>query len=306
MKAERIHQFGGPEQLHLDEIPMPEPGRGELLVRVHAAGVNPVDWKIREGKYARPQLPSILGHDFSGVIAAVGPDVELFRVGEAVFGCTGQNSGSYAEYAIAPTTQVAEKPTALQHTQAAALPIAALTAWQALFDKADLQSGQRVLIHAAAGGVGGFAVQFAKWKGAFVLGTASASHRQYVRDLGADEVIDYSSTPFEEVAHDLDIVLDPIGGDTQERSWRVLKPGGILVSLVQDPDQRAAAQRGARAVLLVCDHTRGDELTRIGDLVAGGRIKVYIEKVLPLAEASRAHQLSQSGHMAGKIVLKVR
>ena len=170
MKAERIHSFGGPDVLHLEEVELPQPGPHEVLVRVHAAGVNPADWKMREGKYGNPTLPSILGWDFSGVIEAIGPSVELFRVGEEVFGCASEKSGSYAEYALAPTNQVAEKPQALDHIQAAALPIAALTAWQALFDKANLQPGQRVLIHAAAGGVGSFAVQFAKWKGAYVDG----------------------------------------------------------------------------------------------------------------------------------------
>jgi NADPH:quinone reductase-like Zn-dependent oxidoreductase len=306
MKAERIHSFGGPEVLHLEEVPTPEPGAGEVLVRVHAAGVNPVDWKIREGKYARPDLPSVLGKDFSGVIEALGPDVELFRAGEAVFGCAAQQSGSYAEYALAPATQMVEQPAGLDHTQAAALPIAALTAWQALFDKANLQPGQRVLIHAAAGGVGSFAVQLAKWKGAYVVGTASGAHREYVRELGADDVIDYHNRRFEQAARDMDIVLDAIGGETQGRSWQTLKPGGSLVSLLQKPDQAEAKRRGARGMLLMSDHTRTDELARIGDLVAGGRIKVYIEKVLPLEQAGQAHQLSQSGHMAGKIVLRVR
>ncbi len=306
MKAERIHAFGGPDVLHLEEVPTPEPAAGELLVRVHAAGVNPVDWKIRQGKYAPPQLPSILGKDFSGVIAALGPDVELFRVGEAVFGCASQNSGSYAEYAIAPAAQVVEKPSSLEHVQAAALPIAALTAWQALFDKGDLQPGQRVLIHAAAGGVGGFAVQLAKWKGAYVIGTASVAHREYVRELGADEVIDYHHNRFDEGLRDIDLVLDAVGGETQARSWNVLRRGGVLVSLVQPPAQALAADHNARGVLLHADSARTEQLARIGDLVAGGRLKVYIEKVLPLKDAALAHQLSQTGHMAGKIVLRVR
>ncbi len=306
MKAERIHSFGGPDVLQLEEVELPRPGSHELLVRVHAAGVNPADWKMREGSYGNPPLPSILGWDFSGVIEALGPDVELFRVGEEVFGCASEKSGSYAEYALAPTAQVAEKPLGLDHIQAAALPIAALTAWQALFDKADLQPGQRVLIHAAAGGVGTFAVQFAKWKGAYVLGTASAEHAGLVRQLGADEVIDYHATRFEEVVRDVDMVLDAIGGETQERSWKVLKRGGILVSLLQPPAEQAAAAHGARGVLLSSDLARRYELTQIADLVASGRVKAIIAKVLPLDQVAEAHRLSQTGHIAGKIVLQVQ
>jgi NADPH:quinone reductase-like Zn-dependent oxidoreductase len=305
MRAERIHAFGGPDVLRLEEVQTPQPGPGELLVRVHAAGVNPADWKMREGKYGHPQLPSILGRDFSGVIESLGPDVKMFRVGESVFGCAAEKSGSYAEFAIAPVSQVAEKPDGLDHVQAAALPIAALTAWQALFDRAQLQAGQRILIHAAAGGVGTFAVQLAKWKGAYVIGTASAQHLNFVHRLGADEVIDYQASRFEEVAGPVDVVLDAIAGDTQERSWRVLKPGGILVSLLQPPSEQAAAAAGARGALLRFDSSRSDELARIGDLVAAGRIKVIIEKVLPLSEAAKAHQLSQAGHAVGKIVLRV-
>jgi len=305
MKAERIHSFGGPDVLHLEEVELPRPGAHELLVRVHAAGVNPADWKMREGKYGNPPLPSILGRDFSGVIEALGPSVELFRVGEEVFGCASEKSGSYAEYALAPTNQVAEKPQALDHIQAAALPIAALTAWQALFDKANLKPGQRVLIHAAAGGVGLFAVQFAKWKGAYVIGTASADHAALVQALGADEVIDYHATRFEEIVHDIDVVLDPVGGQTQERSWQVLRPDGILVSLVQAPSQQAATARGVRGILMRFDPAGRQELSRIADLVASGRVKPVIAKVLPLSEAAQAHALSQTGHIAGKLVLRV-
>lgn len=305
MRAERIHEFGGPDVLRLEEIEQPRPGARQVLVRVHAAGVNPVDWKLREGKLGHPPLPSTLGLDFSGVIEALGPDVETFRVGEEVFGCASEQSGSYAEFALAPTAQMAEKPPGLNHVQAAALPIAGLTAWQALFEKANLQPGQRVLIHAAAGGVGTFAVQFAKWKGAYVLGTASAEHAALVRELGADEVIDYHATRFEEVARDVDVVLDSIGGETQERSWKTLKRGGKLVSLLQPPSEQAAAARGAQGVLLRFDPARRQELTQIADLVAKGRIKVVMAKVFPLAEAAEAHRLSQTGHIAGKIVLRV-
>jgi NADPH:quinone reductase-like Zn-dependent oxidoreductase len=305
MKAERIHSFGGPEVLRLEELPQPEPGRGELRVRVHAAGVNPVDWKIRQGYLGQFPLPSIMGIDFSGVVEALGPDVETFRVGEAAFGSVADESGSYAEYAIAHVSSVAEKPPDLDHLQAAALPTAGLTAWQALFDKANLQTGQRVLIHAAAGGVGGFAVQFAKWKGAYVFGTASNHHVDYLRSLGADQVIDYRATRFEEAVKDVDMVFDTVGGDTQKRSWQVLKPGGILVSIVQPPPADAASARNVRGVFLRCDHARGDQLTRIAELVLAGKVKVDVQTILPLEQARQAQELSQKGHTQGKIVLRV-
>jgi len=219
-----------------------------------------------------------------------------------VFGVVSEEGGSYAEFAVAPESRVAKKPDSLDHVQAAALPIASLTAWQALFDTAQFQTGQKVLIHAAAGGVGSFAVQFARWKGAHVFGTASAQSASFVRGLGANEVIDYRSTKFEEVVHDVDVVLDTIGGETQERSWKVLKRGGILVSIVQPPSQEKAAAHGARGVFMI-SKARGDQLARIADLVGSGQVKVTVEKVLPLREARQAQELSQSGHAHGKIVL---
>jgi NADPH:quinone reductase-like Zn-dependent oxidoreductase len=302
MKTVRIHSFGGPDVLRFEDVPMPEPGTNEMLVRVHAAGVNPVDWKIREGLLGQGPLPQIMGSDFSGVVEALGPDVRDYRIGEAVFGVVAEESGSYAEFATAPESRVTRKPDALDHVQAAALPIASLTAWQALFDTAQLQAGQKVVIHAAAGGVGGFAVQFARWKGAHVIGTASAQSASFVRELGADEIIDYRSTKFDEVVHDVDVVLDTIGGDTLERSWKVLKRGGILVSLVGPPSQEKAAEQGVRGVFLI-SKPRGDQLARIADLVVSGRVKVIVEKVLPLREARQGQELSQSGHAHGKIVL---
>ena len=305
MKAERIHTFGGPEVLSLEEVPKPQPKDNELLIRVQAAGVNPVDWKIREGFISNMSLPSILGEDFSGVVEAVGPEVKNFRRGDLVFGEVADNSGSYAEYAIAPASQVAKKPAALDFLQAAALPVASLTAWQALFDVANLESGQKVLIHAAAGGVGGFAVQFAKLKGAHVIGTASAENADYVRQLGADEAIDYHAVKFEDFVRDADVVLDTIGGETQNRSWTILKRGGILVSVVEPPAQEKAAAHGVRGVFMRSDHSRSDELALIADLVANGQVKVTVAKVLPLPEAPQAQQLSQSGHMRGKIVLSI-
>jgi NADPH:quinone reductase-like Zn-dependent oxidoreductase len=305
MKAVQIHKFGGPEVLQFEDVPRPEPGAHEVLIRVHAAGVNPVDWKIREGRMGKIPLPSIMGVELSGEVEALGPDVTEFRVGEAVFGSVTDASGSYAEYALAPVSQIVEKPVGLDHVQASAIPVASMTAWQALFDMAKLRLGQKVLIHAAAGGVGNFAVQFAKWKGAYVIGTASGANAELVRGLGAHEFIDYRTTKFEDIVHDADVVFDTIGGETQERSWKVLKRGGVLISIVQPPSEKTASAHGARGIFLRQDATRTEELKQIADLVASGQIKVNVETILPLREARKAQELSQSGHAHGKIVLAV-
>jgi NADPH:quinone reductase-like Zn-dependent oxidoreductase len=305
MKAIQIHSFGGPEVLKLDEIPRPEPGPQQVLVRVHAAGVNPVDWKIREGKLGQIPLPSIMGNDFSGEIEALGPDVTEFRVGESVFGSVADESGSYAEYALAPVSHIVEKPAGIDYIQAAAIPVPAMTAWQAMFDEAKLRAGQKILIHAAAGGVGNFAVQFARWKGAYVIGTASGPNADLVRKLGAHEFIDYRTTRFEDVVHDADVIFDTIGGETQERSWNALRRGGVLVSIVQPPSAETATSRGARGIFMREDASRNEELIQIAKLVASGQIKINVETVLPLTEARKAQELSQTGHAHGKIVLAV-
>ena len=298
MKAVCIHTFGGPDVLQFEEIDRPEPAAGELLIRVHAAGVNPVDWKIREGYMGKLPLPTVMGRDFSGTVESLGSNVRDFRVGDEVFGEAASGSGTYAEYTIAESSQVARRPTVLNPISAASLPVAALTAWQALFDTAGLQAGQKVLIDGAAGGVGSLAVQFAKHKGAHVIGTASGQQAGFVRGLGADEVIDYQATQFDDIVHDVDVVFDTIGGDTQERSWQVLRRGGILVSIVQPPPPEKAAAQGVRGVFMR-QNPRGDQLAQIADLVASGKVKVHVEKVLPLSEARKAQELSQSGHARG-------
>jgi len=305
MKVVQIHSFGGPEVLQFEDTPRPEPAARQVLVRVHAAGVNPVDWKIREGKLGQIPFPSIMGSDFSGEVEALGPNVEEFRVGEQVFGSVADASGSYAQYALAPVSHIVEKPKQIDHVTAAAMPVPAMTAWQALFDEAKLEPGQKVLIHAASGAVGNFAVQFAKWKGAYVIGTASGSNADLVRNAGADEFIDYHKTRFEEAVRDVDVVFDTVGGETQERSWKVLKKGGMLVSIVQPPSEQSAKAHNVRGVFMREDATRTEELMQISKLITNGQIKVNVQTILPLSEARKAQDLSQSGHARGKIVLKV-
>jgi NADPH:quinone reductase-like Zn-dependent oxidoreductase len=305
MNAVVIHNFGGPNAMRFELVQRPEPGPGQVLVHVRAAGINPVDWKIREGWLGEMPLPQILGNDISGVVEGRGPGVNEFREGDAVFGTVADSSGAFAEYAISEVAQLAKRPEGLDDIHAAALPTASLTAWQALFDKAELRTGERLLVHAAAGGVGSFAVQFGKWKDAYVIGTASVQNEPYLRELGVDEFIDYHEVRFEDLVKDIDVVLDTIGGETQKRSWGVLRPGGILVSIVQPPSEEEATAHKVRGVFLRSDHNRGDQLAKIAKLVVSGQIKVHVETVLPLHEARKALEMSQSGHARGKIVLKV-
>ena len=309
MKAVRIHKYGGPEVLQSEDLPRPQVSAAtEVLIRVHAAGVNPVDSAIRRGlvKEIFPvSLPWIPGSDVSGVIEEVGPDVTRFKKGDEVFALLNPaKGGAYAEYVVVSESELALKPKLLHHMRAAAVPVAAVTAWNALFETAQLQSGQRVLIHGGAGGVGHFAVQLAKRKGAHVIATASAKNHELVYELGADEVIDYQAQKFEDVARKIDIVLDSIGGDTQERSWKVLKKGGVLVSIVQPPLGEKARSVGARGAM-VQSRPDGAKLAEIAKIIDSGQLAPVINRILPLSEARRAQELSQSGHMHGKIVLRV-
>jgi NADPH:quinone reductase-like Zn-dependent oxidoreductase len=309
MKAVRIHKYGGPEVLQYEEAPRPKPAAGEVLIRVHAAGVNPIDWLVREGpvKDVFPHsFPFVPGWDVSGVVDEVGAGVTQFKPADEVYSVPDLlRDGAYAEYIAVRESEVALKPKSLHHVHAAAVPLAALTAWQTLCDTAKLEPGQRVLVHAAAGGVGHFAVQLAKWKGAHVIATASTKNHELLRELGADETIDYTSQRFEEVARNVDVVLDPIGGDTQERSWQVLKKGGALLSIVQPPSAEKAKELGVRAAF-VASHPNGAELAKIAELIDSGDLKPIVNRILPLPEARRAHELSQSGHTHGKIVLRVK
>jgi len=307
MKAIRIHQYGGPEVLAHVELQRPTPGPSEVLIKVHAASVNPFDWKARAGymkEFFSLAFPATLGSDVSGTVEEVGPGAARFKRGDEVYASLGREGGGYAEYAVAKEAIVAEKPSTLDYVQAAAVPAVGLTAWQTLFEVAQLRAGQKVLIHAAAGGVGNFAVQFAKAKGAYVIGTASSKNQAFLGELGVDKAVDYKKTRFEDVVHDADVVLDTIGGDTQERSFKALKKGGILVSIVQPPSQELAAKHGVRA-LFYGSHPSSSDLTEIARLIDSGNVKTVVETVLPLAEARRAHELSESGHGRGKIVLKV-
>jgi NADPH:quinone reductase-like Zn-dependent oxidoreductase/predicted SnoaL-like aldol condensation-catalyzing enzyme len=313
MRAISQDAYGTPDVLHETQLPKPAPGVSEILVAVHAAGVNPTDWGNRAQSRTVARLPLVLGWDVSGVVEAVGLGVTLFKPGDEVFGMLPYPGGvgAHAEYVTAPARVFTHKPAGIDHVQAGALPLAALTAYQALVDTADVRAGQRVLIHAAAGGVGHLAVQIAKSRGAYVIGTASAAKHDFLRSLGADEVIDYHSADFAEVLSDVDVVLDPISFDSasRARSVAVLRPGGTLVSIIPvpvDPAELAAiAERGIRyeSLLVEADHAG---MQAIAALVETGELRAHIEATFPLAEAAKAHALGETGRTTGKIVLTVR
>lgn len=303
IQAVDIHSFGGREVVRLEDVAFPEPSPAEVLVRVHAAGVNPCDWMVREGRFGPLPMPRILGCDFSGVVETVGTEVTDFFAGQSVFGHSGFG-GAFAELIAAPVGGLSPKPSSVSYEEAAATPLCALTAWQALFEFGDIQSGQKILIHGAAGGVGMFAVQLALRQGAFVIATASSRNLAFLRDLGANQIIDHTATRFEDVVKNVDVVLDLVGGETQDRSWKVLKTGGRLVSTVLAPSQERALLCGVRAKRMQTQ-MRADELTLLGDLVGNGEIKVMVEKVLPLSRAAEALEMSKRGHVRGKIVLTV-
>lgn len=308
MKAIRIHQFGGPEVLCYEDAPCPVAGAGEVLIRVHAAGVNPVDWKIREGRLQgriSHHLPLTPGWDVAGVIEQLGAAVPQCKVGDAVYARPDMaRDGAYAEYIVVRASEIALKPKSLDFIHAAAVPLSALTAWQSLFDAGKLEQGQRILIHAGAGGVGHYAVQLAHWKGAHVITTASARNADFVRALGADEVIDYTRTPFEQTVRDVDMVFDTVGGEVQQRSWQTLKKGGILVSILALTVPEEAQQQGWRSAYVFVQPNAA-QLTRMAELIDAGKVEPVVENVFPLHEAAKAHAAVQSGHTRGKIVLRV-
>jgi NADPH:quinone reductase-like Zn-dependent oxidoreductase len=307
MLAVRIETFGGPEMLRLQELPVPAPGEGEMLVRVRAASVNPVDYKIRLGKYPpvrEDRLPYVLGRDLAGEVAFCGPGVAEFHKGDALYAVIGIERGAYAEYVIVKPGEAARKPETLDHVAAAAVPLAGLTAWQGLFRHGGVTPGQRVLIHGGAGGVGHFAVQFAKAKGAFVATTVSERHLAFARALGADQVIDYKKQRFEDEVSDIDVVFDLIAGETQDRSWRVLKPGGILVSTLTAPSPEKARAHNARGMRYTVEES-GAELAEIAALIDAGKVRPTVSRTFPLREAKAAQQTVEEGHTQGKVVLIV-
>jgi NADPH:quinone reductase-like Zn-dependent oxidoreductase len=303
IKAVRIHSFGGPESLFFEDVLPPAPALGEVLVRVHAAGVNPFDWQMREGLFGPLPMPRTLGCDFSGVVEALGPGVTDFFLGQSVFGHS-DSGGAFAELMVAPVASLAPRPPSVEDIQAAATPLCGLAAWQALFNMADIRPGQKILIHGGAGGVGTFAVQLALRQGAWVIATASSRNLSLLRQLGAQQVIDHTTTRFEDAVKSVDLVLDLVGGQTQDRSWKVIKTGGRLISTVSQPSQAKALLCGVRGQKLQV-RTSADDLTMLGDLIANGEIKVVVEKVLPIFRAPEALEMNRCGHARGKIVLTI-
>jgi NADPH:quinone reductase-like Zn-dependent oxidoreductase len=309
MRVITQNALGGPEVLEVAEVERPAPRANEILIRVHAAGLNPTDWKHRATGGFLGEPPFTLGWDVSGVVEAVGVGVARLAPGDEVFGMLSYpwGHGSHAEYVAAPARAFVHKPAGIDHVQAGALPLVSLTAWQALVENAQVQPGQRVLIHAAAGGVGHVAVQIAKARGAYVIGTASAAKHDFLRELGVDEAIDYRETDFSEAVKDVDVVLDMLGGETALKSLRVLRPGGIVVSIVPmgKPDFYEEAERlGVRAVRMLVDADRAD-MESIAELVEAGKLRATIAGTFPLADAAEAHALGATGRTAGKLVLTV-
>jgi len=305
MKAIRIHEFGGPEVMKYEDVPMPQPGPGEIRIKIIAAGVNPMDWKVRRGLVGSLPLPMIMGLDVAGTVDMLGQGEVTFQPGDEVFAKVPIGKGGYAEYTVARSTETARKPKSVGFIESAAIPTAGLAAWQSIFDLAGLEKGQSVLIHGAAGGVGTFAVQFAKWKGAYVIGTASEKNAEFLKNIGADEVIDYKNQRFEDLVSNMDVVLDTVGGDTFERSWGVLKPGGFLVTTVASIPEGEPEKRGVRAKR-VMTQSDGKELAQIAEIIDEQKIKPIVTTVLPLTDARKAHEVSESRHARGKIVLRVR
>lgn len=308
MKAIRIHEYGDRSVLRYEDAPIPTLADDDVLVRIVASSINPVDWKVRRGYLASMinyPMPLILGWDFSGVIERVGVAVKQFEPGDEVFARPDiTRNGTYAEYIAVSASEIARKPRFVSHVQAACLPLAGITAWEVLFTAGQVEAGQTVLIHAAAGGVGSLAVQLAHWKGARVIATCSAANRDLVASLGADEIIDYRTTAFQDVARDVDMVFDTQGGAVQEASWSVLRPGGILVSCSTPPDKAKAAALGLRQAFVFIQPNAAI-LDQLAALVEGGQLRTIIGAEFALADLALAHELSESGHARGKIAIHV-
>lgn len=311
MKAVRIHQYGSPDVLVYEDAPRPSPAAGEVLVKVQAVGINPVDWKTRagsgmSGRYGNA-FPMIIGWDISGVVEALGEGATKFKVGDAVFGMVRfpDIGSAYAEYVAAPETELALKPNNIDFIEAAAYPLVTLTAWQALFEAGNLSSGERLLIQGAAGGVGHVAVQIAKWKGTHVIGTGSTNNVEFLKELGVDQVVDYSTTRFEDVVEPVDMVLSCVGGDLLTRSLTVIKEGGRLVSIAGKPDQQQADQYPVKVDAILVRPVE-EHLTEIANLIEQGNLKTVVNKVFDLKDMNKAHAFAESRELRrGKIVLKV-
>jgi NADPH:quinone reductase-like Zn-dependent oxidoreductase len=306
MRAVRIHEFGGPEVLRIDDVPRPVPGEGEVLVRVIAASVNPIDLKIRQGGFIpREALPVAMGRDVAGAVDMDGPGVAEYPPGTAVYAMLEFDRGGQAEFVAVKAAHVAHKPFRTDFIHAAAVPAAGLTAWQGLFEHGRLTRDQRVLIHGAAGGVGHLAVQFADHAGALVSATCAERDRRFVKSLGAAEVISYDQEEFDRIVRNVDMVFDVVGGEVQARSWKVLRPGGVLVSTVQEPDQTKAAEHSARGVFFQA-RPDGEQLSEIARIIDRGQAFPHVHKVFLLDEVAMAHRELERRQVKGKIVLEVR
>ena len=303
MQAIQAHDYGGPDVLVLERTPRPEPNADQVLIRLKAVGVNPADWKYRAGlfkQFVPLSFPWTPGLEGSGIVEAVGTNVTTLKKGDEVYGIL---NGGYAEYALASANEVQPKPAELSFEEAASIPMGFLTAWGGVIDTANVQAGQRVLIHGAAGGIGAYAVQLAKWKGAHVTGTASAGNLEFARSLGADEMIDYNATRFETVLKDMDVVIDTVGADLAERSFQVLRPGGIFVTVAGRLAEGAGKEQNIRAVS--AGRASADHLKEASELIKAKLLKPVIGKVFPLAEARQAHELSETRHGRGRILLQI-
>jgi len=312
MKAAQINKYGGSEVVEINKnAPKPAVSQGHLLVEVHAAGVNPVDWKIREGYMQQMvplQFPATLGGDFSGVVAEIGGGVSGFKNGDEVYGYASVlsgGSGSFAEFALADAKTTARKPENISHVEAGALPLTGVSAWQALVDHIGISGGKKILIHGGAGGIGTIAVQLARHIGAYVAATASAKDLQHVKELGADEALDYKNQSFEDMLHNYDAVFDTVGGETYERSFKVLRKGGIIVSMLEQPRSELMEQYGVNAIGQFTQ-VDSERLAKLAELVDKSVIKVHVDKTFPLEQAGEALAYLQQGHPRGKVVLKMK
>ena len=308
MKAVVLHEHGGPNVLKYENVPRPEPKADEVLVRVMAAGVNPVDTYVRQGMRSKPgplEHPMILGYDIAGVVEKIGAEVKNFKLGDAVYAYLSvTRGGGYAEFAIAKPEEMALKPKNIDFEKAAAVPLAATTAWQALVDTAKIEPGQTVLIHGGSGGVGSFAVQIAKARGAKVIATASTANQDLLKQLGVDEPIDYTKTKFEDAVKDVDVVLNGVRGDTLSRSYGVVKKGGVIVSITDEPDAAACEKRGIRCLRMMA-HPDAKVLEELTKLIEAGKITPIVSQTFSLADTAKAHEQVETHHTRGKIVLKV-